>query len=120
MRLSSEEKKENLRFTIVLNKCLPRVKVLHKRYFIDDKHLDTEHIHLLLKKAGHKIEERNIPCNQLPKEYGGIKINCFNYGMMAAPVFSKDYLTLKNLLYHNGYFSHLCGENQVKGGVKNG
>lgn len=99
---------EKIKYTIVLNRPLPRREVLHKRWFVDGRQLNTGEIHRLLKKAGYIVEHKDVVCQMLCNKYKGIRLVSCNGGLMVYPKSSLTFPMLKKILIEDNYFYHSC------------
>lgn len=99
---------EDIKYTIILNRPLPRVEASHKRWFIDGRELNVELVHRLLRLAGHKVEFKDVPSSRMPIRYKGVQITCCNGGLMVYPKDKVNFAWLKKLLLDDGYFFHSC------------
>ena len=102
------QERELVKYTIILNKPIPKKEVMHRRYFIDGKPLNTERSHDLLRQAGHKIEVKDIPCMMLPTVFNGIPIKCKDGGLMVYPLNKLNFDNLKKELIQEDLFYHSC------------
>jgi hypothetical protein len=104
----TNKERELIKYTIILNRALPRRIVTHKRYFVDGRKLDTETIHELLKEAGHTVEFKDEECQMLSNKYKGIRLVSCNGGLMVYPKNKLNFEMLKRILMEDGYFFHSC------------
>ena len=105
---------EELKFTIILSRALPRVKIDAKRIFVDGVRYWKSNIIALLKDMGVKVEYRDTVEMQLPKEFKGIKLKATNGGLMVIPRDAEDFEKLVDALREEGYYYHDCHYPNVK------
>jgi len=100
--------RELQKFTIILNKPIPKIEGQNKRYFIDGKPFMTLRIIEMLKKDGHFIEEKYMPIMKLPEYFKGIRIKCKDGGLMVYPKNKLNFNKLKRELIKADLFYHSC------------
>jgi len=100
--------REIVKYTIILNKPIPKVEDNNKRYLIDGKPFLTVRVIEMLKKAGHLIEEVYRPIMKLPIVYHGIPIKCKDGGLMVYPLNKLNFHKLKQKLIEENLFFHSC------------
>jgi hypothetical protein len=99
---------ELIKYTIVLNRPLPRRELTIRKWYVDGVKLNTPTMILLLKKAGHTAELRNETSMVLSNKYKGIKLVSCNGGLMVYPKNKLNFDMLKRVLLEDEYFYHSC------------
>ena len=107
--------KELVKYTIILNRPMPKVEIMHRRYFVDGRPLSTERIHKMIEDAGHIIEIKDVICMMLPRKCHGIPIKCKDGGLMVYPLNKLNFNNLKKELIKDNLFYHSCYLPNVKG-----
>ena len=108
-----ENKKPNLRPTIVLNKPLERIEQDSTRWFADGKWLSMNRIIKLLTDSGYLVTHKKMPTWRRPLEFKGIKFKVHCGGLVLEPD-EKDYLKLVDLLEKDGHFYRDCSLPKLK------